>query len=206
MNIQPISNNISMQGGKPPRLPKNSSFIKKCKQAVLDVFSVATFKDDPRAIKKMQDLEAKMSNPAVNRAIMGATALVLQPPIDCFNKSVDEETRKISVCRTLAKIIAGTSVGILVRGSSHQIIKKMTDISAKGKHSRALVPKSSIKAFMKDPVLLNNHRSALSTSLAILAMCFTNFLIDAPLTVYLTNKFKGKSLDRDKEKMEVKHE
>ena len=205
MNIQPISNNVSMQGSIPPKKGGNPTLIKKCKQAVLDLFSTATFKDDPKCIKKMQDFEARISNPATNRAIMGATALVLQPPIDCFNKSVDKETRKTSVCRTIAKIIAGVSVGIIVRGSSHQLIKKMTDIEAKGKFSRALIPKSYLKSFMNDPTLLNNHRSALSTGLAIFAMLFTNFLVDAPLTVHLTNKFLKKSQDFDRKNAEVKH-
>ena len=49
------------------------------------------------------------------RIILGATALATQPFIDLNNKDVDEETRKISAARTIAKIIAGTTVGVIVR-------------------------------------------------------------------------------------------
>ena len=45
---------------------------------------------------------------------------------------------------------------------------------------------------------MKNSRSALSSALAILAMCITNFVLDAPLTVFLTNKLN--------EKKEEKHE
>ena len=57
----------------------------------------------------------------------------------------------------------------------------------------------------KDAKLLKNYRSALSTAVAILAMCFTNFAIDAPLTVYLTNKFNDKTASNpaDSKKKEV---
>ena len=34
---------------------------------------------------------------------------------------------------------------------------------------------------------MKNYRSALSTGVAIAAMCVTNFVADAPLTVFLTN-------------------
>ena len=38
-----------------------------------------------------------------------------QPFIDASNKNVDEKTRKVSVARTIAKIIAGTLTGYFVR-------------------------------------------------------------------------------------------
>ena len=47
--------------------------------------------------------------------ILGATALATQPVIDLKNKEVDEETRMTSVARTIAKIVAGTIVGVVVR-------------------------------------------------------------------------------------------
>lgn len=194
MNIQPISNSVIMQGKSPGMKP---SLLNRCKQAMLDLFSSATFKDDKLTVRKMQRKDSKLSNPAINRAVMGATAILLQPPIDYFNKSVDEETRRISVCRTTAKIVAGTSVGIIVRGGAHKMIEKMTSLEKKGKYSRALIPKDFIKTFKKDTVRLNNYRSALSTACAILVMCFTNFLIDAPLTVKLTNNFSKLTAKND---------
>jgi len=190
------------------------NIIHRVKQAVLDIFSPATFKDDASTIVKRLKRDSNMSNPAVNRAIMGATAIALQPPIDYFNKSVDEDTRRVSVCRTLAKIIAGTTVGIIVRGSCHKMIEKMTDLKSNTQFGKALLPKKWLLTFCKNPALLKNYRSALSTSTAILAMCFTNFLIDAPLTVKLTNKFKGISenlkqksdIKNQKQKVEVAHD
>lgn len=192
MNIQPITTyNISMQAKTPPSNPKGvRKVVNKYAQKILDIFNPTTVKDDFNTIRKMQKRDAQMSHPAINRGIMGATAIILQPPIDANNKSVDKETRIMSVCRTVAKIIAGTLVGIMVRGSAHKIISKMTNIEGKGKNCRKLLPKSYIQIFKNDPTLLGNYRSALSTSTAILAMCFTNFAFDAPLTVKLTNKFK----------------
>ena len=37
---------------------------------------------------------------------------------------------------------------------------------------------------IKNPKLMKNYRSALSTGIAIAAMCVTNFVADAPLTVF----------------------
>ena len=212
MNIQPITNNVSMQA-KPPTPKNTEGIVSKIKQKMLDIFPIATFKDDASTLVKRQVRDANMSHPAINRAIMGATAIALQPPIDCFNKSVDEDTRRISVCRTLAKIIAGTTVGIVVRGSCHKLVEKMTDLTSKGKFSKSLIPKKYLRTFIDNPALLKNYRSALSTGVAILAMCFTNFIIDAPLTVKLTNKFKSLSdkqkpfseLKQDNRKVEVEH-
>ena len=55
----------------------------------------------------------KKCSSAEQRLILGVTALATQPFIDAHNKSVDEETRKVSVARTIAKIIAGTLTGLL---------------------------------------------------------------------------------------------
>ena len=49
------------------------------------------------------------------RVALGLTALVTQPYIDAHNKRVDEQTRKVSVAKTIAKIIAGTLTGFFIR-------------------------------------------------------------------------------------------
>lgn len=49
------------------------------------------------------------------RLILGATAILMQPAIDASNKNVDEKTRKVSVARTIAKIVAGTLTGFAIR-------------------------------------------------------------------------------------------
>lgn len=211
MNIQPISYyNVSMQGKFPPKRKGGlNKLVDKCTQKILNIFNEVNLKDDFQRVQKLEKMDSEMSHPAINRVIMGATAIFLQPAIDASNKDLDKDTRILSVCRTIAKIIAGTFVGIIVRGASHRVVTKMTNIEGKAKHCRKLLPKSYIETFKKNPVLLKNYRSALSTGIAILAMCVTNFVFDAPLTVKLTNKFKNfvdtlraKSLEKN---VEVAH-
>ena len=124
---------------------------------------------------------------------MGATAIVTQPLIDINNKKVDEETRRISRNRTIAKILVGTGVGICIRGSCYELVQKMTNLEGKSKFSKRLLPNAYIKEFIEKPKFLKNYRSALSTALAILVMSVTNFVIDAPLTAILTNKLNAKN-------------
>ena len=61
------------------------------------------------------DKIGKYINSPEQRLIQGATALFMQPVIDYFNHSADDETRAVSVARTIGKIIAGTCVGVAVR-------------------------------------------------------------------------------------------
>ena len=61
------------------------------------------------------------------------------------------------------------------------------------KHSRALIPKQQYKSFLKKEKFLKNHRNALANTLAAVVMSITNFVFDAPLTVWLTNKFNTKT-------------
>ena len=199
MKIQPESNNIAMSGWS------WSSFKNSIKQRVIDAVPESTIKDGTKRVEKWKYFDEKMSKPAENRFIMGATAMVTQPVIDYNNHKVDQETRRVSRNRTIAKILAGTGVGMIVRGSCYSLVKKMTDVNGKSKYSQALLPTEFLKDLTKDAKLLKNYRSALSTAVAILAMCFTNFAIDAPLTVYLTNKFNDKTASNpaDSKKKEV---
>ena len=71
----------------------------------------------------------------------------------------------------------------------------MTNIGGKSKSSKALLPKKFLGEISKNEKFLKNYRNALSSSLAILAMCVTNFVLDAPLTVFLTNKLNEKKED-----------
>lgn len=199
MKIQPEANNIAMSGWS------WSSFKNSIKQRVIDAVPESTIKDGTKRVEKWKYFDEKMSKPAENRFIMGATAMVTQPVIDYNNHKVDQETRRVSRNRTIAKILAGTGVGMIVRGSCYSLVKKMTDVNGKSKYSQALLPTEFLKDLTKDAKLLKNYRSALSTAVAILAMCFTNFAIDAPLTVYLTNKFNDKTASNpaDSKKKEV---
>ena len=77
----------------------------------------------------------------------------------------------------------------------------MTNIKGVDKFSKTLLPTKYINDLVKEPTFLKNYRNALSTSLAILVMCITNFAIDAPLTVFLTNYFNEKRQAKQNNKM-----
>ena len=124
--------------------------------------------------------------------------------IDLNNKNVDEKTRSISVARTLAKIIAGTLVGVAVRHAAIKGIgactryefldktaKMFKGIKPKTKYD-FLTPNSSsievepVEQFVKK---YDKYVKAVGTFAATVVMIFTNFAIDAPLTRFLTGKF-----------------
>ena len=79
-----------------------------------------------KAIKSVLDFSGKYLHAPEQRIILGATALATQPLIDLKNKNVDEETRKTSVARTIAKIIAGTLVGVVVRYAGIAFVRRYT--------------------------------------------------------------------------------
>ena len=152
MYIQPTNNyNINMCGGK-----NDLSFWKRIYQKILDKTPNIIIKDNKEFFDKVDTF---CSHPAYNRMIMGSTALVTQPFIDANNKRVDENTRKISTYRTIAKIIAGTVVGIIVRGICFELIKKMTDLNGTTKFSRALLPENYINKILTDKNTLKRHRN-----------------------------------------------
>ena len=198
MNIQPIQyNSVSMQGKKPDRAW--DKFKRRMAQKVIDVLPSHTQKETPRKLEEWNKFDNWVSKPAQNRAVMGATAIITQPAIDYNNHKVDKETRRVARNRTIAKIIVGTCVGIMVRGSAYKAVTNMTNIAGKTKFSKALLPKKSLTEIANNEKFLKNYRSALSSSLAILAMCVTNFVLDAPLTVLLTNKLNAKKGDKKHE-------
>jgi len=195
MNIQPTQNyNISMQG------KWNLNSIKqRLAQKVIDAIPAHTAKDSAKKIEDRNKADNWISRPDVNRGIMGVTALITQPAIDGSNPNVDEETRRISKNKRIAQIIAGAGVGIFcVRGPIYKLITKMTNINSNSKFSTALIPKVYMQEILSNEKFLKNYRSALSMILSLGVMCITNFLLDAPLTVFLTNLLN--------EKKESKHE
>lgn len=144
----------------------------------------------------------KISSPQ-NRFILGVTALMSQPFIDLHNRKVDEDTRKVSAARTVAKIIAGTLTGVAIRSGCIHSIDAFT------KWSHEVTPDMKFKKFrtlftpsegiLKD---LNQYKKSLGTIVSLLVMVVTNFLIDAPLTKFLTNKF----VDRINEKKNLQQQ
>lgn len=132
---------------------------------------------------------------AEQRLILGASALMSQPFIDAHNKNVDEKTRKVSVARTIAKIIAGTATGFAIRKGCIKAIKAMSHPHGPNvpKWKSFFTPKDISKT---NTDAFAQYRNAMGTVVALVVMMFTNFLIDAPLTKFLTNKLIKKEEDK----------
>jgi len=192
MYIQPNYDSVNMCGSK-----KDPKIFKRLKQMILDASPTCTIKDSKESYRQWQKTNEVLANPALNRFIMGFFAVLIQPTIDRHNHKVDEETREVSRIRTIAKIIAGTSVGVAVRGSCHELIKALTNPKGKKAINKLLLPpKEYLSKIMENPTKMANYRSTLTNILSICVMCATNFLIDAPLTIYLTNRFNEKRLEK----------
>lgn len=148
-------------------------------------------------------------NSPEQRLIQGATALAMQPYIDFHNKKADKDTRAVSVARTIGKIVAGTIVGVGVRYASIGLIRKFSaynirviDLDPYGmKREKVLgfVKKSKKDIFTpvfakvqahwtpeEYKVRYERYVKTMGTIVATVAMIFTNFLIDAPLTKAIT--------------------
>lgn len=153
------------------------------------------------AFKAITKIGEKINSPQ-QRLILGATALATQPFIDLNNKKVDKDTRAASVARTIAKIIAGTIVGVAIRAGSINLIKKLSNAELKTingvqkicKKSKKdifvpvfakLKPNTTIEEFRKQ---YNKYTQALGTFLGSVAMIYTNFKVDAPLTRWGTSQ------------------
>lgn len=175
MSIGSISNSIS-------QIPR------KINQGIVNIVPEMTISNE-KTLKGLKWVGEKVSSPE-NRLILGVTALMSQPFIDLNNKKVDEDTRKVSAARTVAKIIAGTTTGVLIRSGCIHAIDAFTKLPAeitpdmKFKKLRTLFTPSA--GILKD---LNQYKKSLGTILSLGVMVVTNFLLDAPLTKFLTNKF-----------------
>ena len=194
MYIYPVDNNISMQRTRKPEPGWIERQIRYVKQKILDISPSHTSKEGANSSRKWNKTSNFAGNPMWNRGIMGATALLSQPAIDYYNKKVDPETRTVSRNRTIAKIVVGTLVGMFaVRGPVYKIVEKMTKIDGVSKYSRALLPKRFINEMKDKPDSLSAYVTVLSALMSLGIMCFTNFLLDAPLTNKFTNYLNKKS-------------
>lgn len=194
MNINSTNNNynVPMYGIKKQNWFKKQ--YRRLEQMFLDVVPCHTTKDNINSYKKWDKVTNLCSNPMWNRGIMGATAITTQPIIDYYNHRVDDETRIVSANRTLAKIIAGTAVGMfVVRGPIYKMVEKLTNPTSEKKLNKILIPQKYIEKLKTHKHHLDNYRSALAMILALGAMCITNFMLDAPLTTFLTNLFNKKA-------------
>lgn len=180
---------------------RNSSFYRAAKnggqrvqQAFYDCLPDSVVNSE-KWQKRIKWIGSEISSPE-NRLILGATALMSQPFIDARNKKVDEETRKVSVCRTVAKIIAGTATGYLIRKGCISAIKNWSKLPSSVDKNGQRVKLTKLntlfapsKAGSDLSESFKQYQNALGTIAALVVMVFTNFLIDAPLTRFLTNKF-----------------
>lgn len=131
------------------------------------------------------------------RLILGATALAIQPAIDLNNKDVDEDTRKISCARTIAKTLIGTATGFLVRYGCIKLVESKSKI---GKEvNKAIDRLFTPSCVTKHTGAFRHYKNALGTLLGVAVMLITNFAIDAPVTKILTNYFNKKMNTKSKE-------
>lgn len=158
------------------------------------------------------------------RLILGVTALATQPFIDLNNKKADEDTRILSTCRTIAKIIAGTTSGIAVRAgciklaehlskeggilnpkklaqkSIDELKTKITDLNKKDIEKKIeelteIITRSD--KCEKYQRAIKNYGGTIGTFAAIGVMLVTNFLWDAPVAKSLTNFFYKKASKKE---------
>lgn len=142
--------------------------------------------------QRCSDIGVIISRPDVNRGIMGATALLTQPFIDYYNPKVDKETAGVSTCRTGAKIIAGTTVGMGVRNLCYNAIKAFTSTNPSSQPWRRwLMPSQKIERYIskRNVDWFKNYKNTLATTLGLAAMLVTNLALDVPLTNFLSKTF-----------------
>ncbi len=127
------------------------------------------------------------------RLILGVTALASQPFIDLKNKEVDEETRWTSAMRTIAKIVVGTTVGVIVRRGAINWVK--TSKMFWKTSSTPELAKMPTKEFWKNTPYGSkelHYANGVGTLIGTLVGLITNFVIDAPLTKIMTNQLNTK--------------
>ena len=143
-------------------------------------------------INAVEHIGRKWTSPQ-QRLIMGVTAIFMQPVIDAKNKHVSEDTKKVSVAKTISKIIVGTLTGVIIRSLTIKAVKAFSvpldklpkDIKPLTKKIKTFLSSSKLNSNMPDE--LAQYRNAMGTLVSLFIMMFTNFGIDAPWTNKLTN-------------------
>lgn len=185
--------NIKSYITKSPLYTGVSKAVCTVKQKGVELFPAHEFSNG-KVINGINKAGEKISS-AEQRLILGASALMSQPFIDAHNRSVDEKTRKVSVARTIAKIIAGTATGFVIRKGCIKGIKALSKIPGKNVPNwKTIFTPKNIKDNTTDAFL--QYRNAMGTVVALIVMLVTNFAIDAPLTKFLTNLLVKKQEDK----------
>ena len=152
-------------------------------------------------VKNIKEIGQKISS-AEQRLILGATAIAIQPAIDANNKSVDKQTRKVSVARTIAKIVTGTFTGYFIRKGCIKAIQKWSQIPTNNlpKYKSMFFPKATDLKIDVNSDAFKQYQNAAGTIAALAVMVVSNFAIDAPLTKILTNWLVDKTKNSGGEK------
>ena len=140
--------------------------------------------ENDKIIKNIKWIGREISSPE-NRLILGITALASQPFIDAQNKTLDDNIKELVIARTIAKIIVGTTTGVIIRKACIKALDYMTTTPDKIKKGTKNIKLRQLllPAVEKiDPQKLVQYKNTIGTLLALGVMVFTNFLIDAPLT------------------------
>ncbi len=111
----------------------------------------------------------KISSPG-QRAILGATALLIQPVIDYSNDSVDKTTKETAAARSISKAVVCATTGVIIR----ELCIKLSETLTKPNKPFYI---EALKDGNK-----NAYAKVLGTAIATVIMIVTNFLIDAPVT------------------------
>ena len=162
-----MASNMKIQSSSPSFQGGISSALRSAKQRAMNAVPDMELSGNTNWINKAGE---KISS-AEQRLILGASALMSQPFIDAHNRNVDEKTRKVSVARTIAKIIAGTATGFAIRKGCIKAIKAMSQPRGANvpKWKSFFTPKDITKtntdAFMQ-------YRNAMGTVVALVVMMF----------------------------------
>lgn len=129
------------------------------------------------------------------RLYLGVTALGTKSSIDYLtNKKLDKDTRKYSLIKTIAKIVIGTTTGVLVRKAGLEIGKKLTSKACK--NFRIAVPytkQADKKVFIE----------GVSNSLAFVATVISTICLDVPLINKVLSQVGKKPKSENKQMDEV---
>lgn len=138
-------------------------------------FQGKSYNLSPKLTKIIENLDIKGPQ---QRLYIGATGLIMQPAIDLYNPSVDEDTQKFSAAKSFVKTFVGTAVGYVVRSVCINLGNKIVD---KG----IIKPDTIINSSTS---LLKKYKNSFGTLLGTLACLFTNFALDVPLNNFMLNK------------------
>lgn len=169
----------------------------------------------------LDKIGTKLNSPE-QRLLQGVVALGIQPFIDFRNKGTDDDTRAVSVARTTGKIIAGTTVGVCVRYASIALAKNFSKYKILTEEKNGEIVIKQFEKIAKNGIFTpdiakmvkgmpvakfeRNYRNYIKTwgtVLGVVAMVFTNFLIDVPITKAITKKLTPKvkaKIDNDNNK------